>query len=68
MPRKAYLADYYSSKELKQKYLKNQDSVESRRWHLLWKISLGWSIKNSAIAIGINYDYAKEIVKKYTIE
>jgi len=65
MPRKAYLADYYSSKELKQKYLKSKDSVESRRWHLLWKVSLKWSIKNSASAVGINYDYAKKIVKKY---
>ena len=34
-------------------------------WHLLWKISQGWSIKNSAIAVGVNYDYSKEIVKKY---
>lgn len=38
---------------------------KKRRWHLLWKISLGWTIKNSAIAVGINYDYAKQIVKKY---
>lgn len=65
MPRKASLAPHYSSEELKKKYRTSQDSVETRRWHLLWKISLGWSIKNSAIAIGINYDYAKEIVKKY---
>ena len=65
MPRKASLANYYSSEELKHKYRRSPDLVESRRWHLLWKISLGWSIKNSAIAIGINYDYAKEIVKKY---
>ena len=50
---------------IRDRYLKSQDSVESRRWHLLWKISLGWSIKNSAIAVGINYDYGKEIVKKY---
>ena len=65
MPRKAFLSPYYSSEELKQKYRTSQDSTESRRWHLLWKVSLGWSIKNSALAIGINYDYAKEIVKKY---
>jgi len=65
MPKKAYLANYYSSEELKYKYLKSQDAVESRRWHLLWKISLGWTIKNSAIAVGTNYDYAKEIVNKY---
>ena len=65
MPRKANLANHYSTKELKNKYLKSTDPVESRRWHLLWKISLGWTIKNSAIAIGIDYDYAKKIVKKY---
>ncbi|MDJ0901789.1 MAG: IS630 family transposase [Xenococcus sp. MO_188.B8] len=65
MPRKAHLAKHYSSNELKNKYLKSTDLVESRRWHLLWKISLGWTIKNSAIAVGLNYNYAKEIVKKY---
>jgi hypothetical protein len=65
MPRKAYLNPNYSSKELKKKYLQSKDSVESRRWHLLWKVSLGWTIKNSAIAVGLNYDYAKEIVNKY---
>ncbi|MDL5052649.1 winged helix-turn-helix domain-containing protein [Oscillatoria laete-virens NRMC-F 0139] len=65
MPKKAHLANHYSSEELKQKYLKSQVPVESRRWHLLWKISLGWTIKKSAIAVGVNYDYAKQIVKRY---
>ena len=31
----------------------------------MWKISLGWTIQNSAVAVGISYDYAQEIVKKY---
>ncbi len=39
MPRKAYLEKYHSSEELKKKYLNSKDSVESRRWHLLWKLS-----------------------------
>ena len=64
MPRKASLANYYSSEELKHKYPTSPSLVESRRWHLLWKISLGWSIRDNAIAIGINYDSAKEIVQK----
>jgi molybdenum-dependent DNA-binding transcriptional regulator ModE len=42
--------------------------VEGRRWHLLWKVSLGWSLKNSALAVGINYDYARKIVKRYNNE
>jgi molybdate transport repressor ModE-like protein len=65
MTRKTDLASHYSANELKQKYLKSKDPVESRRWHLLWKVSLGWTIKDSAVAVGISYDYAKEIVKKY---
>lgn len=65
MPRKVHLVKHHSSEELKKRYLKSKDLVESRRWHLLWKISLGWTIKNSALAIGLNYDYAQEIVRKY---
>ncbi|MEA5520598.1 helix-turn-helix domain-containing protein [Limnoraphis robusta] len=65
MTRKTDLASHYSTNELKQKYLKSKDPVESRRWHLLWKVSLGWTIKDSAVAVGISYDYAKEVVKKY---
>ena len=65
MPKKAYLASYFSSHELQQNYFKSKDRVESRRWHLIWKVSLGWTLKNSALAVGINYDYAKEILRKY---
>jgi transposase len=42
--------------------------VETKRWHLLWKICQGWTIKKSAEAVGINYDYGKEILKKYNQE
>lgn len=65
MPKKVKLLPHLSSSELKQKYKKTPDYVESRRWHLLWKVSMGWTLKNSAVAVGINYDYAKEILKKY---
>ena len=65
MPKKAYIEKYYSSSELKKKYLNSKDSVESRRWHLLWKVSLGWTLKNSALAVGISYDYGQKILKKY---
>jgi molybdenum-dependent DNA-binding transcriptional regulator ModE len=65
MPKKAYLAKYFSSSELKEKYFKSRDSVEARRWHLLWKISLGWTIKNSAVAVGCSYVYAQKILSRY---
>jgi len=65
MPKKAYLAEHLSSEELKDRYRSSQDSVETRRWHLLWKISLGWTIKNAAVAVGLDYQYSLRILKKY---
>jgi transposase len=65
MPKKAHLANHLSVNELKQKYIKSQDSVEARRWHVLWKVALGWTIKSSALAVGLDYQYTKKIIKKY---
>ena len=65
MPKKAYLSAHFPPSELKHKYLTSKDPVEARRWGLIWKVAVGWTIKNSAIALGINYQYAKKIVNKY---
>lgn len=65
MTRKAHLETHLSSSELKQQYQSASDKVESRRWHLLWLVSEDWTIKQAAEVVGINYDYAKEIVGKY---
>ena len=65
MPKTAYLANHFSSGKLKEKYLKSKDSVEARRWHLLWKVSQGWTLKNSAIAVGCSYPYAQKILSQY---
>jgi hypothetical protein len=65
MPKKAYLAEHLSSEELKDRYRSSQDSVETRRWHLLRQISLGWTIKNAAVAVGLDYQYSFRTLKKY---
>ncbi len=52
MSRKVYLANYFSS----------EDKVTLRRSHLLWKMSRGWNVKNSALAVEISYFYAKQII------
>lgn len=65
MSRKAYLATHVSSSELKSRYQLTTDKVESRRWHLLWLVAENWTIKQAAAAVGLNYDYAKEIVRHY---
>lgn len=65
MPRKAHLEPHLSSAQLKERYQRCGDPVESRRFHLLWLVSEGWQIKKAAVAIGFNYDYAREIVQTY---
>ena len=65
MVRKAYLHPYLTSAQLKRRYLCASDRVESRRWHLLWLVSLNWTIRQASQAVGLNYDYAKDIVKGY---
>lgn len=65
MPKKAYLARHLSTFELKKRYQQSKNPIESRRWHLLWKIAQGWTIKNAAIAVGISYGYAQRIIRNY---
>ncbi|MEL4897798.1 hypothetical protein P9B04_20465, partial [Crocosphaera sp. Alani8] len=48
MSKKAHLEPYLNRDELKTRYLSAKDLVESRRWHLLWLVSLDWSIKKAA--------------------
>jgi hypothetical protein len=62
---KLYLHPYLTSAELKKRYICAKDGVESRRWHLLWLVSLDWTIRQASQAVGLNYDYAKDIVKGY---
>ncbi len=51
--------------QLKSHYLCSCDRVESRRWHLLWLVSKNWTIQQASQAVGLNYDYAKDIIKAY---
>ncbi len=65
MPRNAYLEPHLSCAQLKERYQHCDEPVESRRFHLLWLVCCGWQIKQAAVAVGLNYDYAREIVKTY---
>ncbi|WP_246844481.1 helix-turn-helix domain-containing protein, partial [Hydrocoleum sp. CS-953] len=68
MPPKARLKQYLTIEELKIRYRQAPDTIESRRWHLLLLIAQQWSIKKAAQVVGLNYDYAKEIVGRYNRE
>ena len=48
---------------MKDRYRASQDSVATRRWHWLGKISWGWTIKNAAVAVGLDYQYSFKIIK-----
>jgi transposase len=65
MPRKLELVPHLSATELKNRSRKAKDPVEARRWHLLWKVALGWTAKESALAVGLDYNYARRIIRKY---
>ncbi|NET41229.1 helix-turn-helix domain-containing protein [Okeania sp. SIO2B3] len=68
MPAKANLKPHLTVEELKIRYRQAPDTIESRRWHLLLLIAQQWSIKKASEVVGLNYDYAKEIVGRYNRE
>lgn len=68
MPPKAHIEPYLTIEELKVRYRQARDTTEARRWHLLQLVASGWTIKQSADVVGLNYDYAKEIIRRYNSE
>lgn len=68
MARKLTLISHYPVDELKQRYRNAKDPVESRRWHLIWLVSSDNSLTTAAAVVGMNYDYALEVVKSYNAQ
>lgn len=65
MPPKAHLQSYLTLDELKARYRHASDIAEARRWQLLHLVAQAWTIKQAAQAVDLNYDYAKEIIRRY---
>jgi transposase len=61
----AHLEPYLSATELKHRYRETTNPIEARRWQLLWLIAFSKTIKEAVAVLGINYDYARSIVKSY---
>jgi len=68
MPRKLQVEAHFTLDELKTRYRTSQDPVESRRWHLIWLVSGESTLTDAAKAVGVNYDYARDIVRAYNRE
>lgn len=65
MPPKAALKNHLSPDELKVRYRQARDTSEARRWQLIHLVAQDWTIKQAAQAVDLNYDYAKEIIRRY---
>jgi len=65
MSPKVKLANHLTLDEIKACYQQASDRVEARRWHLLQLVAQQWSIKKAAEIVGLSYDYAKEIIRRY---
>lgn len=68
MPPKADLKSYLTVDELKTRYRQARDIAEARRWQLIHLVAQDWTIKQAAQAVDLNYDYAKEIIRRYNQE
>lgn len=65
MPRHAHLEAHLSHEELRQRYRAAKDPIELRRWQLIWLVSQKRTLKQASEVVGLNYDYAREVLKAY---
>lgn len=65
MGRTITLANHLQSEELKARYQRSTDPVESRRWHLLWLVSQQWYLLDAAASVGVSYSYARKVISAY---
>lgn len=68
MTRVAHLLPHVSREELARRYRQAPDVVEARRWHLLRLIATTHTIKEAAREVGLAYEYAKRIVRRYNAD
>lgn len=66
MTRIVHLAPHLSAAELAQRHRHAPDVVEARRWHLLRLVASAHTIKDAAATVGLNYDYARAVVRRYS--
>jgi transposase len=65
MSQRAYLHPRLSSAKLREQYRNSKNLPESRRWHLLWLISLGKTLIAAAFLVGFSERYARLLLARY---
>jgi transposase len=65
---KLKLTPHLNVEDLKRRYRSCRDAKEARRWHVLWLVDQGLSVKEAAEMVGIGLSWAREIVHRYNRE
>lgn len=65
VPPRVQLKPHLTIGEIKRLCRQVPDSVEARRWHLVYLVTQQWTIRQAAQRLEMNYDYAKEIIRRY---
>jgi transposase len=59
------LQPHLSSAALKERYRRQRDAKEGRRWHALWLVSTGRSAQEAAAAVGFDVSWVRAIIRRY---
>jgi transposase len=62
------LAAHLTSDELKARYRSCRDANEARRWHVLWQLSLGATITETAALTSLHRNGIRKIVQRYNAD
>lgn len=50
---------------LKERYLKAKSAMEARRWHILWLLSTGQTVKDVSPIVGLTEAWIRKVVQQY---
>lgn len=56
---------HLSSAALKERYRRQRDAKEGRRWQALWLLSTGRSAREAADAVGFDVSWVRAIIRRY---
>ena len=65
MRRHITIKPYLSSDELKVRYLKAEDTISARQYHMLWLLSKGKHVPEIADVTGYCPDWIRDLVRRY---
>lgn len=65
MGRHAHLRPSLTATQLKARYRNSSSVAQSRRWHLLWLLADGHTLRRAAELVGVSERYAQAVLSRY---